>query len=211
MKQAFELSEFEMKSSRLVEDIERFRHEIMGVGSDISNHGSEDENVAIFNMGSDLIRRSGETLDTIGVDLRYLQHLNAEDTKDAVKTIQALMVKVAALESEVTEARSQARVAQNFAREARRQFEERLAEHSPSNPEVRAKVYALTDGKCAYCDKPISSEPEDKSETFVVEHVVPKNCGGPDHLTNYVPSCPTCNSQKRTSHVVDFIRKKAAL
>lgn len=90
------------------------------------------------------------------------------------------------------------------------QAEQRVREHDPKNPEVRAKVLALTGGRCAYCNTPISDQ-QDGTETFAVEHVVAKDNGGPDHLSNYVPSCPTCNSKKRTAHVLDFIQYRLAI
>lgn len=83
--------------------------------------------------------------------------------------------------------------------------EERLREHDRSNPEVRAKVFALTGGKCAYCSVDISDDPSDEKLAFSVEHVVPKDHGGPDHLSNYVPACMPCNNKKRTAHVLEFI------
>ncbi|MFM7009486.1 MAG: HNH endonuclease, partial [Betaproteobacteria bacterium] len=93
-------------------------------------------------------------------------------------------------------------------------LEERLAdrviEHNPTNPEVRAKVLAMTDGRCAYCNCEISPGKDDGKPEFVVEHVVPKSVGGPDHLHNYVPSCPSCNSSKHAGHVIEFIRRRVA-
>lgn len=82
--------------------------------------------------------------------------------------------------------------------------ERRLQEHATYSPELRARVLALTDGKCAYCCIPIS-DADDGTEGFEVEHVVAKDNGGPDHFANYVPSCRPCNSKKRTSHVLEFI------
>ena len=87
-------------------------------------------------------------------------------------------------------------------------LKQRHGEHNPKSPEVRAKVLSLTDGKCAYCGSEISDQQGDGTGTFAVEHVVPKSCGGPDHLTNFVPACSSCNSQKSAGHVLDFIRKR---
>lgn len=85
----------------------------------------------------------------------------------------------------------------------------RLVEHHPSSPVVREKVLSLTDGKCAYCNSEITRGKADGLPEFVIEHVVPKSCGGPDHMANYVPACSKCNSQKASGHVLDFIRKKS--
>lgn len=87
-------------------------------------------------------------------------------------------------------------------------IDQRLLEHSPASPDLRAKVFALTGGKCAYCETEITADPTDGRANFVIEHVVPKSCGGPDHFSNYVPACSKCNAQKATGHVVEFIQRK---
>ena len=83
----------------------------------------------------------------------------------------------------------------------------RYERHPLSDASVRAKVWALTDGHCAYCGNQL--EP-DKSNghavAFCVEHVVPRAAGGPDNIANYVPSCLGCNSVKGDRHVLTFIR-----
>lgn len=84
----------------------------------------------------------------------------------------------------------------------------RLQEHSPASPDLRAKVLALTGGKCAYCGTEITADTTDGKSNFVIEHVVPKSCGGPDHFSNYVPACSKCNAQKATGHVLEFIQRK---
>lgn len=85
----------------------------------------------------------------------------------------------------------------------------RWREHNPSSPEVRARVLAMTEGRCAYCGCEVTPGKDDGKPEFVVEHVVPKSAGGPDHICNYVPACSICNTQKATGHVIEFIRKRA--
>lgn len=100
---------------------------------------------------------------------------------------------------------------ENFSKrldEVQQQEASRHREHNPALPEVRARVLAMTDGRCAYCNSVISPGKSDGNPEFVVEHVVPKSAGGPDHIANFVPSCAPCNSQKSAAHVVEFIRKK---
>jgi len=80
--------------------------------------------------------------------------------------------------------------------------------HDASDPAVRAKVLALTDGHCAYCHTKLPVL--DGAVKFAVEHVVPSSSGGPDNLANYVPSCAECNQDKMTTHVVEFIRNTQA-
>jgi len=84
----------------------------------------------------------------------------------------------------------------------------RVQEHNPSSPGLRANVLALTGGKCAYCDAEITSDSSDGNANFVIEHVVPKSCGGPDHFANYVPACSKCNAQKSAGHVLEFIQRR---
>jgi len=100
---------------------------------------------------------------------------------------------------------------ENFSKrldEIQQQEASRHREHNPALPEVRARVLAMTDGRCAYCNSVISPGKSDGNPEFVVEHVVPKSAGGPDHIANFVPACAPCNSQKSAAHVVEFIRKK---
>lgn len=49
----------------------------------------------------------------------------------------------------------------------------------------------LTFGRCcAYCEQPITGQPEP-------DHVVPLSRGGSNSITNLLPSCHACNSDKR--------------
>lgn len=81
--------------------------------------------------------------------------------------------------------------------------------HPINDPAVRASVWALTNGKCTYCDGVIYRDGQAPSieQRFVVEHVVPTSMGGPDNLANYVPACMSCNSSKGDRHVLTLIRK----
>jgi 5-methylcytosine-specific restriction endonuclease McrA len=107
------------------------------------------------------------------------------------------------------------RSTQASAEELKRRVDALLArrrEHAINSPEVRAKVWAITEGRCIYCDVELTRErdPEDPQRCFVVDHVVPKAAGGPDHLTNYVPACASCNGGKAARPWFDFVRKRHA-
>lgn len=52
------------------------------------------------------------------------------------------------------------------------------------------KVYAKLDRCCAYCAQPIVGQPDP-------DHVVPLSRGGSNSITNILPSCRPCNSDKR--------------
>lgn len=80
-------------------------------------------------------------------------------------------------------------------------------QHSINDPAVRSAVYALTGGRCAYCDCQL--EPgSGTTETFTIEHIVPRESGGPDNIANYVPACKSCNCSKGTGHVITFIKRR---
>ena len=87
-------------------------------------------------------------------------------------------------------------------------IEERLKEHAISSEIVRSQVWDMTSGKCFYCEVQLVRGPDcegDRSNVFHVDHLVPKSAGGPDHLTNYVPSCQTCNISKSDKPVGIFM------
>jgi hypothetical protein len=77
--------------------------------------------------------------------------------------------------------------------------------HPINAPSTRDAVFDLTGGVCTYCNIPLAPLGTNPN-SFCVEHVVPKSKGGPDNLSNYVPSCCACNSAKRDRHVIDFVR-----
>lgn len=79
--------------------------------------------------------------------------------------------------------------------------------HPLNDKEVRQKVWELTSGRCTYCDCQLENGGT-VGASFVVEHVVPRSCGGPDNIANYVPSCASCNNSKGDRHVLQFIQTK---
>lgn len=86
-------------------------------------------------------------------------------------------------------------------------LDKRYETHDKSDPDVRAAVLALTDGRCAYCDVRLTEGTRDLAN-FAVEHVVPVSKGGPDNIANYVPSCQSCNASKNVDHVLAFIKRR---
>jgi hypothetical protein len=53
--------------------------------------------------------------------------------------------------------------------------------------------------QCAYCDA---------TEGLTWDHLIPRNAGGPDTISNHVPACKTCNSSKGDKDVVDWYRSR---
>lgn len=83
----------------------------------------------------------------------------------------------------------------------------RRSDHPLHDSDVRNQVWALTGGKCFYCKVSLvaNGEDGDRSCLFVIDHIVPKSLGGPDHLSNYVPACCKCNGAKSDKHFAAFV------
>lgn len=93
----------------------------------------------------------------------------------------------------------------------------RAKEHACNNESVREQVWAITGGRCYYCEvelvksAPIDyANPGSRGNIFHVDHLVPRDAGGPDHLSNYVPACHSCNSSKGVKSFVEFTRSRRA-
>lgn len=92
------------------------------------------------------------------------------------------------------------------------QVEARRQEHAIDSPEIRERVWAMTDGRCIYCDVELTRERNEAEphRCFAVDHLVAKSNGGPDHISNYVPSCARCNSNKHARPVLEFLKRRNA-
>ena len=65
--------------------------------------------------------------------------------------------------------------------------------------DARAQVWAKTNGHCWYCGKLMNPWSD-----FTVDHMDPRKQGGGDEITNLVPCCKPCNSQKHAKTVVEY-------
>jgi HNH endonuclease len=65
--------------------------------------------------------------------------------------------------------------------------------------ELRAQVWAKTDGHCWYCGKKMNPWND-----FTIEHMDPSSRGGCDDLGNLVPACQSCNSRKHRKTVEEY-------
>jgi len=70
--------------------------------------------------------------------------------------------------------------------------------------EMRAQVYAMYGGRCAYCGREI-----DITE-MQVDHVQAVYLGGEDEMANYRPACRQCNFYKSTMSV-EGLREQLSL
>lgn len=96
-----------------------------------------------------------------------------------------------------------------------RAYERRAKEHAVNNASVREEVFNSTGGLCFYCEVQLwdtSSGPADGMDPacqFHIDHIVPKTHGGPDHISNYVPSCQKCNSSKSDRPFVQYMKRRS--
>lgn len=58
-------------------------------------------------------------------------------------------------------------------------------------------VYSRTNGRCWYCGKVFDGDHN-------IDHVIPASRGGSKDLSNLVPACKHCNSQKNTKTLEEY-------
>lgn len=74
------------------------------------------------------------------------------------------------------------------------------------NPSQIGSLWEFFESSCAYCAKPLVRGTRDAH----VDHIVPVQDGGINHISNCVLSCPVCNGdEKREEHRESFLRRKA--
>jgi 5-methylcytosine-specific restriction endonuclease McrA len=64
--------------------------------------------------------------------------------------------------------------------------------------EIRQAVYEKCGKRCAYCGCPL------EYKDMQVDHAVPLKIGGQDNISNYMPSCRSCNHYKSTLDIEGF-------
>lgn len=70
----------------------------------------------------------------------------------------------------------------------------------------RIQVWRKTGGLCFYCGTQLRHPVKPSYlQLMHVEHLVPRQAGGPNHMLNLVPSCHSCNSAKSAKDPVRFI------
>lgn len=68
----------------------------------------------------------------------------------------------------------------------------------------RSIVLAKTGGLCVYCGTALTTE-RNKPNSYHADHVLPVALGGSDDIGNLVPSCRTCNLNKRDGTALKFM------
>lgn len=177
--------------------------------------------VAILDIKSELAVKAIErnsnfaTLNGLGYATSYVDHdwemqsalerIAAEVTATNREMVNAVEAMSAICQSQVeaSHADTGLRIA---AEQALVALKDRMKEHALHNERVRDKVWAITDGKCFYCEVELvrTAEGNDRSRLFHIDHIVPKASGGPDHISNYVPACERCNISKNAKSFVEF-------
>lgn len=70
-------------------------------------------------------------------------------------------------------------------------------------PETRQIIYEKNNGRCAICGKKI------KYKNFTIDHILPLDRGGENHIDNLQPACEQCNSLKSNSTDNEFVKSIA--
>lgn len=60
---------------------------------------------------------------------------------------------------------------------------------SKASASLRQSIFKRDGRVCWYCG-------DDQARMYIVEHIVPRRRGGPDHPANLVVACQSCNSRK---------------
>lgn len=71
--------------------------------------------------------------------------------------------------------------------------------------EDQKKIWKFFDSQCAYCGKPLSKRRKEGH----IDHLFPASLDGPNHISNRVLSCATCNeAEKLDGAWQEFMLKK---
>lgn len=78
-----------------------------------------------------------------------------------------------------------------------------IVDPSPTKKDEE-RIWKFFDYECAYCGKPLRLQEEGH-----IDHLFPASLGGPNHISNRVLSCATCNvAEKRDGAWPEFVVRK---
>ncbi len=79
-----------------------------------------------------------------------------------------------------------------------------IVDPSPSKGDEE-RIWQFFNSECAYCGKPLNRAQKEGH----IDHLVPSSLGGPNHVSNRVLSCATCNEAEKLDGVwEEFIVRK---
>jgi 5-methylcytosine-specific restriction endonuclease McrA len=81
----------------------------------------------------------------------------------------------------------------------RARFAKLLKQRDANGMQMRALVWAMSNGRCAYCNKQTNP-----FHDFTVDHIRPLSNNGSDKLDNLLPCCRSCNGRKRSKSLSEF-------
>lgn len=67
-----------------------------------------------------------------------------------------------------------------------------IVDPSPTK-EDEERIWKFFNSECAYCGKPLNK----LQKQGHIDHLVPSSLGGPNHISNRVLSCATCNEAEK--------------
>ena len=67
-----------------------------------------------------------------------------------------------------------------------------IVDPSPTK-EGEERIWKFFNSECAYCGKPLSK----RHKQGHIDHLLPSSLGGPNHISNRVLSCATCNEAEK--------------
>ena len=79
-----------------------------------------------------------------------------------------------------------------------------IVDHSPAKKDVE-RIWKFFDNECAYCGRPLRRLLKEGH----IDHLLPASLDGPNHISNRVLSCATCNeAEKLDGSWQEFILRK---
>lgn len=104
----------------------------------------------------------------------------------------------------VSERNRAALAAETAAFEAR-QASSRIQERVRKVPRRRLEIFNKSDGKCHYCETPLTLDGK-----WHIEHMQPRALLGPNDRSNLVAACVPCNMKKRDMTAEEFMAKQGS-
>lgn len=118
-----------------------------------------------------------------------------------VRVAQEIASRVAAREKE----QAAERAAQQAAWRERNEEMMKRSSRTPGVPRRRQRIFNKSDGKCHYCQTPLTL-----TGKWHIEHKMPRALMGSNKDDNLVASCAPCNHKKRDMTDVEFMASRGA-